>query len=70
MKFLIFVLASFFAFTLASPTREFNGRIAGGQEVFPNEHKFAVALRIQGGRRPLCGGSIISTTFILTAGSW
>lgn len=70
MKFLIVVFASFIAFASSFPTQEISGRILGGQEVFPNEHKFAVALRIQGGRRSLCGGTIISTTFIITAGSW
>jgi secreted trypsin-like serine protease len=67
MKFLIAVFATFVA--LINFATEIEG-VIGGQEVFPNEHKFAVALRIQGGRQPLCGGSIISPNFILTAASW
>jgi secreted trypsin-like serine protease len=70
MKFSFAVLFVLFnsVWTLPSQLKvDIDNHIIGGQEVFPNEHKFAVALRIQGGRRSLCGGSIISPTFILTS---
>lgn len=44
-------------------------RIVGGVEVAPNSHPYQVALHMTvGGGTGLCGGSVLTTRSVLTAG--
>merc|ERR1712032_350163 len=44
-----------------------NGRIVGGQETEQHEYPWQVGLVSRNGRSPWCGGTLISSTHVLTA---
>merc|ERR1712110_72783 len=44
-----------------------NGRIVGGQETEEHEYPWQVGLVSRNGRSPWCGGTLISSTHVLTA---
>merc|ERR1719458_476167 len=44
-----------------------NGRIVGGQETEQHEYPWQVGLVSRNGRSPFCGGTLISSTHVLTA---
>jgi len=44
-----------------------NGRIVGGQETEEHEYPWQVGLVRRNGRTPFCGGTLISSTHVLTA---
>merc|ERR1719504_606037 len=44
-----------------------NGRIVGGQETEEHEYPWQVGLVTANGRSPFCGGTLISSTHVLTA---
>merc|ERR1712032_1570738 len=44
-----------------------NGRIVGGQETEQHEYQWQVGLVSRNGRSPWCGGTLISSTHVLTA---
>merc|ERR1719412_1871450 len=44
-----------------------NGRIVGGQETEVHEYPWQVGLVSRNGRTPFCGGTLISSTHVLTA---
>merc|ERR1712088_612024 len=44
-----------------------NGRIVGGQETEQHEYPWQVGLVSRNGRTPWCGGTLISSTHVLTA---
>merc|ERR1712241_284857 len=44
-----------------------NGRIVGGQETEEHEYPWQVGLVSRNGRTPWCGGTLISSTHVLTA---
>lgn len=57
------------AFTDPSINPKRGQRIVGGTEVAPNSHPYQVALHMTvGGGTSLCGGSVLTSRSILTAG--
>ncbi|XP_038107961.1 trypsin 5G1-like [Culex quinquefasciatus] len=63
--FLVMFLTKFTSSTLEEPLNACNGRIIGGYQADISQIPFQVALNLN--RGPSCGGSLISSRWVLTA---